>query len=99
MPEECASIRSIARWVLPVLVGPSTAVTPEPGARAFANVGAEEEKAMFYRCFFTAGAFRHCETTGRCKAPSDDKLREAIRESRHSGVVRQHQTRNLEIPG
>src|SRR5208283_1718357 len=33
MPEECASIRSIARWVLPVLVGPSTAVTPAPRAR------------------------------------------------------------------
>ena len=37
MPEECASIRSIARWVLPVLVGPSTAVTPAPGARSLAN--------------------------------------------------------------
>src|SRR5262252_8985998 len=33
MPEECASMRSIARWVLPVLVGPSTAVTPWPRAR------------------------------------------------------------------
>ena len=30
MPEECATIRSIARCVLPVLVGPSTAVTPRP---------------------------------------------------------------------
>src|SRR6185312_12986571 len=34
IPLECASIRSIARWVLPVLVGPSTAVTPAPRARA-----------------------------------------------------------------
>src|SRR5689334_6886454 len=34
MPEECASMRSIARCVLPVLVGPNTAVTPEPGARS-----------------------------------------------------------------
>src|SRR5438874_11409811 len=33
MPEECASMRSIARWVLPVLVGPRTAVTPTPRAR------------------------------------------------------------------
>src|ERR1044071_10342925 len=34
MPLECASMRSIARCVLPVLVGPSTAVTPAPRARA-----------------------------------------------------------------
>src|SRR5579872_1499551 len=27
MPDECASIRSIARWVLPVFVGPRTALT------------------------------------------------------------------------
>src|SRR5690242_321734 len=33
MPEECASIRSMARCVLPVLVGPRTAVTPAPRAR------------------------------------------------------------------
>src|ERR1700686_904444 len=50
-PEECASIRSIARWVLPVLVGPSTAVTPKPGARSLASGDAEEEKAMFSGCF------------------------------------------------
>src|SRR6476646_2158012 len=49
IPEECASIRSIARCVLPVLVGPSTAVTPAPGARSCANV--EGEKAIFCRCF------------------------------------------------
>ena len=49
-PEECASIRSMARCVLPVLVGPSTAVTPAPGARSCANV--EGEKAIFCRCFF-----------------------------------------------
>src|ERR1700726_2226555 len=48
MPEECASIRSIARWVLPVLVGPSTAVTPAPGTRPLASVGGDDEKAMFY---------------------------------------------------
>src|SRR5690349_16385466 len=41
MPERCASMRSIARWVLPVLVGPSTAVRrPErPNAPASAAWG------------------------------------------------------------
>src|ERR1044072_10004569 len=33
MPLECASIRSVARCGLPVLAGPSTAVTPAPRAR------------------------------------------------------------------
>src|ERR1700738_329244 len=42
MPLECASIRSMARWVLPVLVGPSTAVTPAPRARASRSVAGEE---------------------------------------------------------
>src|SRR5665213_1048910 len=37
----------MARWVLPVLVGPSTAVTPLPGARPLADVKADEEKAIF----------------------------------------------------
>src|SRR5215208_34677 len=46
MPEECASMRSIARWVLPVLVGPSTAVTPTPRARASRLWGAEKETAI-----------------------------------------------------
>src|SRR6204780_3908285 len=54
-PDECASIRSMARWVLPVLVGPSTAVTPKPGARPLANVGAEEEKTMFPGDFWVVG--------------------------------------------
>jgi hypothetical protein len=31
------------------LVGPSTAVTPAPGARPLANVGSDDEKAMFQR--------------------------------------------------
>jgi hypothetical protein len=43
MPEECASIRSIARCVLPVLVGPSTAVTPEPRARSSRSALGENE--------------------------------------------------------
>src|SRR5918995_5095245 len=46
MPLECASIRSIARWVLPVLVGPSTAVTPVPRARASRLLGEENEIAI-----------------------------------------------------
>jgi hypothetical protein len=49
-PLECASIRSIARCVLPVLVGPSTAVTPAPGARSLPNV--DEGKAILCRCFY-----------------------------------------------
>src|SRR5215213_6534938 len=46
MPEECASMRSIARWVLPVLVGPSTAVTPVPRARASRRGAVEKEMAI-----------------------------------------------------
>src|SRR5262245_51113122 len=46
MPDECASMRSIARWVLPVLVGPSTAVTPAPRARASRLLGEEKEIAI-----------------------------------------------------
>jgi hypothetical protein len=44
LPEECASMRSMARCVLPVLVGPSTAVTPAPRAPVPRLV--EEEKEM-----------------------------------------------------
>src|SRR5215471_3431455 len=47
MPDEWASIRSIARWVLPVLVGPSTAVTPWP--RTAASRGVTEEKEIGIR--------------------------------------------------
>src|SRR5262249_19364290 len=46
IPVECPSMRSIARWVLPVLVGPSTAVTPAPRARASRLVGDENEMAI-----------------------------------------------------
>src|SRR5262247_4191339 len=46
MPEEWASMRSIARWVLPVLVGPSTAVTPAPRARTSRFGGAENETGI-----------------------------------------------------
>src|SRR5271156_1556582 len=43
MPEEWASMRSMARWVLPVLVGPNTAVTPAPRARRSRSVEGENE--------------------------------------------------------
>src|ERR1041385_2697806 len=43
MPDEWASIRSIARWVLPVLVGPGTAVTPWPRTTASREVTEEKE--------------------------------------------------------
>src|SRR4051794_26907231 len=45
MPDEWASIRSIARCVLPVLVGPSTAVTPVPRGDAL-RCGGEEKKTL-----------------------------------------------------
>src|SRR3954470_14346345 len=47
MPDECASMRSMARWVLPVLVGPSTAVTPAPRAWASRLIGDEKEIGIF----------------------------------------------------
>src|SRR2546421_12013722 len=46
MPEECPSMRSMARWVLPVLVGPSTAVTPAPRAPELRLVGEEKEMGI-----------------------------------------------------
>ena len=52
-------MRSIARWVLPVLGGPRTAVTPEPGARSGGNED-EAEKAIIVGVFCrrAAGACR-----------------------------------------
>src|SRR6185295_14402356 len=47
-PDECASIRSMARWVLPVLVGPSTAVTAVPRLRAPRGAGDENEIAISF---------------------------------------------------
>src|SRR5215213_10828291 len=49
MPLEWASIRSIARCVLPVLVGPSTAVTPAPRTRA-SREPFGDEKEMVIQC-------------------------------------------------
>src|SRR5262245_64077991 len=45
-------MRSMARWVLPVLVGPSTAVTPAPRARASRFWGAEKETGITIRWAF-----------------------------------------------
>jgi hypothetical protein len=66
-PDECPSIRSIARCVLPVLVGPSTAVTPAPGARSAAYV--EGEKAICCRCFFYAFVIARSEATTQSIVP------------------------------
>ena len=41
-------MRSMARWVLPVLVGPSTAVTPAPRARPSRAAGDENEMAISF---------------------------------------------------
>src|SRR6266542_3086444 len=46
IPDEWPSIRSMARWVLPVLVGPSTAVTPTPRARASRFTDEENDTGM-----------------------------------------------------
>ena len=46
MPEECESIRSIARWVLPVFVGPKTAVT-RVALSAGRKIWLEERKGTF----------------------------------------------------
>src|SRR3974377_2361246 len=43
IPEECASMRSIARWVFPVFVGPRTAVTPAPRVPEARLVAEENE--------------------------------------------------------
>src|SRR6185295_18414962 len=66
-PDECPSIRSMARCVLPVLVGPSTAVTPAPGARSAAYV--EGEKAMSRRCFFYAFVIARSEAVTQSIVP------------------------------
>ena len=57
MPEECASIRSMARCVLPVLVGPSTAVTPAPRAREI-RFGCGRKRDRHYASGLAAGPGR-----------------------------------------
>src|ERR1700738_4502299 len=91
MPEECATIRSIARWVLPVLVGPSTAVTPAPGARSWANGEEDDGKAMFYWVFCVAAGWaliRKWNTRGSETVPQCDALRPRIRFWNESGTNR-----------
>src|SRR6201996_9458318 len=88
MPEECASRRSIARWVLPVLVGPSTAVTPAPGARSLENKGGEDEKAMISGSFCGAGRGRVFRKQGswvcvRTREPGGQVFQDAT----HTGCI------------
>src|SRR3954463_14913398 len=94
-PEEWPSIRSIARCVLPVLVGPSTAVTPAPGARSEPNVAWEGEKAMFYRGFcltlrrfevFCAADFKSANESGTKGARIADSSRHRFRSPQHLGT-------------
>ena len=54
IPDEWPSMRSMARCVLPVLVGPSTAVTPAPRAPELRLV-AEEKDIGIKRRSFLAG--------------------------------------------
>src|SRR5271165_1084434 len=77
MPEEWASMRSMARWVLPVLVGPSTAVTPWPRARGSrspgelnemgipASAGARTGRRVTYTNYLYHNA-TNTDGTGRC---------------------------------
>src|SRR5271166_2605590 len=44
MPEEWASMRSTARWVLPVLVGPRTATRRERGGESFMDANVEDDR-------------------------------------------------------
>jgi len=46
------------------IVGPSTAVTPAPGARSFAKMGGDDEKAMFSGVSASL-AFEECFTMRR----------------------------------
>src|SRR5690242_14505981 len=92
IPLECASIRSIARCVLPVLVGPSTAVTPAPGARSLANPACGE-KAIFFGCFY-CGLFLLVIAS---------EAKQSILKQRKYGLLRRFAPRNdeklLDSPG
>src|ERR1700728_1473825 len=59
-PDECASIRSIARCVFPVLVGPSTAVTPAPRARSSRSAGGENEIGIKSPAWTRHWRNKHC---------------------------------------
>src|SRR4029078_2759097 len=102
-PQEWPHIRSIARWVLPVLVGPRIARTgaSERGA-IMPNVAAHRAKARFHcarqagRWRLSAGALRPgwaaCKTQsidakGEADAPPQDEL------DRHRNTKRDHMAR------
>ncbi len=73
MPDECASMRSMARCVLPVLVGPSTAVTPEPRARASRLEGEEKERDILIGTLSAeiVVSIRYLETPAKCTSNND----------------------------
>jgi hypothetical protein len=52
--------------------------------------------ALIFRKLFTCSRIRHCEPTGRRKAPPDDRLREAIHGATGSknGLLRRFAPRN-----
>src|SRR5580698_7001994 len=49
----------MARWVFPVLVGPSTAVTPAPRARWSRSAGGEKEIGIKNPAFASTGRIKH----------------------------------------
>ena len=51
------SMRSIARWVLPVLVGPSTAVTPRAGRPVVAGTWGGRREGHIFRLFLRRFGF------------------------------------------
>src|SRR4051812_35211669 len=76
----------MARWVLPVLVGPSTAVTPAPGARSDANVD-EVEKGIFSGVSFISGDDRRGEARQRRSNPHFALLPDGLlRCARNDGI-------------
>src|SRR5262245_14456032 len=81
MPDECASMRSTARWVLPVLVGPSTAVTPAPRARTSRLWGAENETGISDRLGMWFGAEQKSGHLG-CGRVVDLKFLPTLRRAR-----------------
>src|ERR1700740_2461198 len=68
MPDEWASIRSIARCVLPVLVGPSTAVTPWPRTTASRDVTEEKEIGIQGSCRWEPSPPRPAVGVSQCDA-------------------------------
>jgi len=67
------------------LVGPSTAVTPAPGAHPFENVGAEEEKAIFYEVSASQALDAHSARVGTGFAIRTRARLEVFHNATHSG--------------